>query len=255
MTSKNNLHKVYIVGAGPGNPDMLTVKAHKLITNWAEIIVHDKLISPEILQLIPQSVERIFAGKEPQNHIMKQEEINDVLVAKAKQGKKVLRLKGGDPFIFGRGGEEAEFIKQHGLQFEFVPGITTANGAAAENAIPITYRGKAEGVVMVTGHNYKDEYGNDCQPNLDYKFLASTNYTIVIYMGVKNIGIIAQNLISNGKSQETPCYIIHQATNNDSKKLVCNLSDISEKIAENNISNPAIIYIGDVVNISQELSQ
>jgi uroporphyrin-III C-methyltransferase len=134
-------HKVYIVGAGPGDAELLTVKAKKLLIEYADVVVHDRLISKEILKLIPKKVEKIFAGKEPELHHMKQEDINDVLVKKARAGKKVVRLKGGDPFIFGRGGEEAEYLRKHKLSFEVVPGITTAMGAAAESVIPLTFRG------------------------------------------------------------------------------------------------------------------
>ena len=247
--AKKLLNKVYIVGAGPGDVGLLTLKAKKLLTDYADVVIHDRLISKDILKLIPKKVEKIFAGKEPDLHHMKQEDINSVLVKKAKAGKKVVRLKGGDPFIFGRGGEEIEYLKKNKIKFEVVPGITSAIGAAAESLLPLTYRAVSDGVIFISGHNYEDT-----TPKLEYKFLAKTNSTIVIYMGVKNIGIIAKKLIENGKSAKTPCLVVSEATNKGAKKLYSDLKSLPVKMKKSAIKNPALIYIGDVVKISQELS-
>ena len=243
-------HKVYIIGAGPGDAELLTVKAKRLLTEYADVVVHDRLISKDILKLIPKKVEKIFAGKEPDLHHMKQDDINLVLVKKARAGKKVVRLKGGDPFIFGRGGEEAEFLQKHKIKFEIVPGISAAIGAAAESNLPLTYRGVADGVIFITGHNYEGD-----EPALDYKYLAKTNNTIALYMGVKNIAVIAKNLIKHGAKPTTPCLVISEATNNNSKKLYCDLKSLAKKMQQGGIKNPAMIYIGNVVKISQNLGK
>ncbi len=244
-------NKVYIIGAGPGDVGLLTCKARELLNSYAEVVVHDRLISKEILDIIPAKVEKIFAGKEPDNHIMKQEEINNVLVEKAKSGKKVVRLKGGDPFIFGRGGEEAETLKAAAIDFEVVPGISAAIGAAAENLLPLTYRNLAEGVMFITGHIQGE--GENGVPQLEYELLAKTKATIALYMAVKNIGVIAEKLIAAGKPKTTPCLVVSNATTGEVKKLYAKLGDIADKMTENGIKNPAIIYIGDVVKISQNL--
>ncbi len=243
------VHKVYIVGAGPGDPELLTIKAKRLLTEYADVVVHDRLISNDILKLIPKKVEKIFAGKEPELHHMKQEDINSVLVKKTLAGKKVVRLKGGDPFIFGRGGEEAEYLRKHKIEFEIVPGITSAIGAAAEAFIPLTYRGVSDGVIFITGHNYEDD-----EPKLDYKFLAKTDSTIVIYMGVKNISVIAKKLIKCGMNPKKPCLAISEATNKSSRKIFSSIGSISGEMSKKDIKNPCLIYIGDVVKISQKLS-
>ncbi len=243
------MRKVYIIGAGPGDPELLTVKAKKLLTEYAEVVVHDRLISAEILNLIPKNVERIFAGKEPELHYMKQEDINIELVNHARAGKKVVRLKGGDPFIFGRGGEEAEYLKENNIDHEIVPGITAAMGGAAEYLIPLTYRGVADGAILITGHNCKDEI-----PALDYEYLAKTNNTIVIYMGIKNIGIITAKLIESGKNPETPACAVFNATYESSGIIYSTLAVLAQEIKASGRANPAVIYIGDVVKISQRLA-
>lgn len=238
--------KVFLVGAGSGGVGLLTVKAKDLLEK-AEVVVHDRLVSPDIMAVINPKAEKIFAGKEPDLHHMKQEDINQVLVDKAKAGKLVVRLKGGDPFIFGRGGEEIEFLEKNGIKAEVIPGISAAQAAAAELQIPLTFRGEADGVIYLSGHNYED---ND--PELDYTHLAKTNCTIVIYMGIKNSGIIAENLIKKGADKNLPCAVIQNIGSENQRYIFSDLKNLSADIAKNSISNPAIIIIGSVVKKSRE---
>jgi uroporphyrin-III C-methyltransferase len=241
------MNKVYLIGAGTGGVDLLTLKAFKILQNQAEVVVYDRLISMDIIDIINPAAEKIFAGKEPDFHYMQQGDINLLLVTKAKLGKCVVRLKGGDPFIFGRGGEEIEILKQHNISVEVIPGISAAQSAAANFLIPLTYRNIADGVIYLSGHNYKDE-----MPNLDYKFLAQTKNTIVIYMGIKNSAIIAEQMIKNGANKFLDCAVIQNIGLDLERKIYSNLVNLSADIVKNNITNPAIIIIGDVVKKSRE---
>lgn len=237
--------QVYIVGAGPGNKDLLTLKAYKIITEKAEVVIYDRLISDDIIDLINPDAEKIFAGKEPDRHHMTQDQINDVMVKKAKEGKTVLRLKGGDPFIFGRGGEETEILKEHDIEYEAIPGITAASAASAQVSLPLTYRKISDGVIFISGHAYDNN-----PPDLDWRFLADTKNTIVLYMGMGNIDIIAEKLMEYGKDSNTPCAVIQNAGLKNSDSITTCLSDIYDDIKVASLSNPAIIIIGEVVNKS-----
>jgi uroporphyrin-III C-methyltransferase len=239
---------VYLVGAGPGDPDLLTMKAHRLMAA-VDVVVYDKLVSDAILALVPEKAERIFAGKQASNHYMPQEKINQLLVDLAHAGKRVMRLKGGDPFVFGRGGEEALHLARNGVPFEIVPGITSSAGCAAYAGIPLTHRDFAHGVRFVTGHTP----GPDGL-SLAWEDLADDDTTLVIYMGVTNIAEIAKRLIVGGLAPETPAAAINEGTRENQKVLTTTLARISDAIAEKDLSGPTLIVIGGVVGLASELS-
>jgi uroporphyrin-III C-methyltransferase len=238
------IQKVYIVGAGPGNPELLTVKALRLLQEYAEVVIYDRLIPNDLLDLIPEKVERIYAGKSCKKHTMTQEDINKELVAQAQTGKKIVRLKGGDPFIFGRGGEEMEFLARNDIPFEVVPGISAASGISAIHNIPLTHRGVATGVRFVTGHQQKGK-----PVELDWQSLADPMTTIVVYMGLANIDQIAENLIKHGLPASTPLAAIQNGTTTAEKKLFSTLGMVANQLKERNFSPPALIIIGDVVGL------
>jgi len=237
-----------LVGAGPGDPDLLTVKAARAITQ-ADVIVYDRLVSDAIMDMIPARIVRIFAGKTARNHHMPQDEINALLIELAGQGKKVVRLKGGDPFVFGRGGEEALHLARHAIAFEIVPGITSSAGCASYAGIPLTHRGLSHGVRFVTGHTQE---GFDL--DLNWQSLADPDTTLVIYMGLTNIRRIAKELIAAGMPATQPAAALNRGTRPDQKILKANLSTLPDKIAEANLSGATLIIIGRVVELSEELA-
>lgn len=247
--SNNRKGKVYIVGAGCGDPELLTVKAKRILEEETEVLIYDRLVSKEIVALVPDGTKMVFAGKEPHKHHMTQDEINASLILHAEKGKKVVRLKGGDPFIFGRGGEEILDLSMHGIDFEVIPAISASIGAAAESLVPLTYRQIADGVIFVSGHSYIEGK----PPALDYKSLAIGKNTIVIYMGVAHIREISEELIKAGMNVETPCFAVQNATMETAKNIYSTLDDFANDIEDNNIKNPAIIIIGEVVNKSREI--
>ena len=239
---------VYLVGAGPGDPDLLTVKAHRLMAE-VDVVVYDKLVSDRILAQVPAATERIFAGKQASNHYMPQERINQLLVDLARAGKRVMRLKGGDPFVFGRGGEEALHLARNGVPFEVVPGITSSAGCAAYAGIPLTHRDFAHGVRFVTGHTQgPDGLG------LDWEGLADPDTTIVIYMGVTNISEIAKRLIAGGLAPETPAAAINEGTREDQRVLTTTLAELAAAIDAAELTGPTLIVIGGVVSLASELA-
>jgi uroporphyrin-III C-methyltransferase len=243
-----SIHPVYLVGAGPGDPDLLTVKALRLI-GAVDVVVFDKLVADPILDLIPAGVERIFAGKQASNHYMPQDKINSLLVDLAKAGRKVMRLKGGDPFVFGRGGEEALHLAQNGIPFEVVPGITSSAGCAAYAGIPLTHRDFAHGVRFVTGHTQgPDGLG------LNWDSLADPDTTLVVYMGITNAAKITERLIAAGLSPETPAAAINQGTRADQKILISTLAALANDIASQKLSGPTLLVIGHVVELAEDLS-
>lgn len=249
MNDKNvTIHPVMLVGAGPGDPDLLTVKAHRLLSD-VDVIVYDRLVAKQILALIPETTERVFAGKRASNHYMPQEDINNLLVDLARVGKKVMRLKGGDPFVFGRGGEEALHLVRNGIPFEVVPGITSSAGCAAYAGIPLTHRGLAQGVRFVTGHSKGDE-----PLELDWRSLADPETTLVVYMGMSNVSEIAGKLIENGLSDDTPVAVINMGTRPAQKTLITNLSALPERVASAEIKGATLFVIGRVVTLAEELS-
>ncbi len=235
---------VYLVGAGPGDPDLLTIKALRLL-GQADVVVYDRLVSDPILELIPAGTTRIFAGKTAKNHYMPQDEINELLVSLAITNHCVVRLKGGDPFVFGRGGEEAIYLAQHGVPFEVVPGITSSAGGTAYAGIPLTHRDCAHSVRFVTGHTQSDG-----EPELNWKSLADPDTTLVVYMGVTNAPIIAQRLIEAGLSAETPAAAINMATRPDQKVLRTTLARLPDEIVQASLSGATLLVIGKVVDLA-----
>ena len=240
-------HPVYIVGAGPGDPELLTLKAHRVLQD-ADTVVYDRLVSDEMLDIIPAGAIRIFAGKSARDHHMPQDEINALLVRLAGGGRKVVRLKGGDPFIFGRGSEEAVYLARHGVPFEVVPGITASIGCTAAAGIPLTHRGIARSVRLVTGHR---EYGEGL--DLDWKCLADPHTTLVIYMGLSNARRIAGELMAGGLPASTPAAAIHKGTTPDQRTVVTTLDDLADCLERQGFGPPTLLIIGDVVDLAADL--
>lgn len=235
---------VYICGAGPGDPGLLTLKTYSLITTIADVVVYDRLIPEEIISLIPKHVDAIYAGKACQKHHMTQDQINELLVEEAQKGKVVVRLKGGDPFIFGRGGEEMLHLMQHHVPFEIVPGVNAADGCSAYFGIPLTHRGVATSVVFLTGHQQKG------QPiTIDYKKYSQSDQTLVIYMGLTHLDAISKGLIAHGRDKNTPVAAISHGTTKDQRICYSTLENIYHDTAEQSFESPTIIIVGDVVNV------
>lgn len=246
----DNHGKVYLVGSGPGDPELLTLKARKLIDD-ADVVIYDQLPGEAILSSIPQKAQKIDAGKYAGDHTLSQDSINKLIVEKAKEGKMVVRLKGGDPYVFGRGGEEAQELIKAGICFEVVPGITSAISAPAYAGIPITHRDHASMVTFITGHEdpTKEESG------LDWKTLARFPGTIVILMGVKMLERNVGELIRYGKDPSTPIALIEKGTRPDQRVTVGTLENIVALKNERKIKAPAITVIGDVVKLHDELGE
>lgn len=242
-----NLGEVYLIGAGPGAPDLLTFRALRLMQQ-ADVIVYDRLVSPEILDLARRDAEKIYVGKQRQDHALPQESINILLADLAKAGKRVVRLKGGDPFIFGRGGEEIETLMQQGINFQVVPGITAASGCATYAGIPLTHRDHAQSCTFVTGHL------KDNSINLNWKQLAAPNQTIVIYMGLVGLKKICQSLIEHGSPKDLPIALIQQGTTINQRVLTGTLATLPDQVASQDIKPPTLIIIGTVVTLHDKLS-
>ena len=239
---------VSIVGAGPGDPDLLTVKALRLIRQ-ADVVVYDRLVSQEILDLIPAGTTRIFAGKAARNHHMPQEEINELLLNLSRAGRKVVRLKGGDPLVFGRGSEEAEHLANNGVSFEIVPGITASFGCTAYAGIPLTHRALARGVRFVTGH-LKDGTSLD----LNWQSLADPETTLVIYMGLTNVARISRELIAHGLPADTPAAAIEKGTTPDQRTVLTTVAGLPECVEKEQLKSPTLLVIGRVVSMAESLS-
>ncbi len=231
---------VSLVGAGPGDPELLTLKALKRLQK-ADVVVYDNLVGEGVLDLIPPHVQRVYVGKESSNHTVPQDEITVLLVQLAQRGRKVVRLKGGDPFVFGRGGEELATLVQAGVAAEVIPGITAALGASAYTGIPLTHRDHAQSCVFVTGHRKDGSY------TLDWPMLARPNQTVVIYMGVGSLAGIVQELVAHGRDAQTPVALIRHATHADQCTVVGRLETIVEVAAVHQVQPPALIVIGEVV--------
>jgi uroporphyrin-III C-methyltransferase / precorrin-2 dehydrogenase / sirohydrochlorin ferrochelatase len=242
-----SLGEVYLIGAGPGAPDLLTFRALRLMQQ-ADVIVYDHLVSPEILDLARRDSEKIYVGKERQKHTLPQESINTLLADLAKQGKRVVRLKGGDPFIFGRGGEEIETLMQQGINFQVVPGITAASGCATYAGIPLTHRDHAQSCTFVTGHL------KDNSINLNWTQLAAPNQTIVIYMGLVGLEKICQSLIAHGSPRDLPAALVQQGTTANQRVITGTLETLPVTIAGLNIKPPTLIIIGTVVTLHDKLN-
>ena len=238
--------EVYLVGAGPGDPDLLTFRALRLMQQ-CDVVLYDRLVQPSIMDLVRRDAKKIYVGKERDNHVVRQHEINNLLVEYAKKGDKVLRLKGGDPFIFGRGGEEIETLVDHKVSFQVVPGITSASGCSAYSGIPLTHRDHAQSCIFVTGHL------KDGKLNLDWKKLIQPNQTIVFYMGLVAIDIICSELVKNGLNSETLCALIQQGTTQTQKVFTSNLGELPSLVKREKPNPPTILIIGSVVSLRDKL--
>jgi uroporphyrin-III C-methyltransferase len=244
-----NASCVFLVGAGPGDPELLTVKARNLLDK-TDVVVYDRLVSDEILALIPPGVARISVGKQPRSHPVPQAEINALLVRLAQTGRTVVRLKGGDPFLFGRGGEEAAYLTAHGIRFETVPGITSASGCAARCGFPLTHRGLASGVRFITGH-----CRNDMDLDLDWRGLADPDTTLVVYMGMANMPEIAVRLIRHGLPADTPAAVICNGTRPDQREVFAALGEIARAAADAQFDGPILFVIGRVLRMHEVLAR
>ena len=238
--------EVYLVGAGPGDPELLSFKALRLMQK-ADIVIYDRLVSRPIMNLIRQDTEKIYVGKQRADHAMPQENINQLLARLALEGKKVLRLKGGDPFIFGRGGEEIESLIKDDIPFQIVPGITAASGCASYAGIPLTHRDYSQACIFVTGHL------RDGTVNLNWEMLAHEKQTLIFYMGMHGSKIICEELIKHGLSDETPAALIVKGTTEDQEVIIGNLKNMPEIIMERKIAPPTLLIIGDVVKLHNKL--
>ena len=238
--------EVYLVGGGPGDPDLLTFRALHLMQQ-ADVVVYDRLVSPAVLNLIRRDAKRIYAGKERDNHAIPQEDINHLLVRLAKEGKQVVRLKGGDPFIFGRGGEEIDTLAAEGIPFQVVPGITAAAGCAAYAGIPLTHRDYAQSVVFVTGHL------QDGTVNLNWKALVQPRQTIVFYMGLHGIDTICRELIRHGMPSSTLAALVQQGTTRNQRVLTGDLETLPLIVDKAHVKAPTLIIVGDVVALHGRL--
>ena len=239
---------VAIIGAGPGDAELLTLKAARLLKE-ADVVVYDRLVSDDILKMIPETATTTFAGKAARDHHMPQDDINQLLVDLAREGKKVVRLKGGDPFIFGRGSEEAAFLAQNGIDFEIVPGITASAGCGAYAGIPLTHRGLATGVRFVTGHCRDGEH-----LDLNWQSLADPDTTLVIYMGLINIEKISSELIKAGLPADTPAAAVERGTTPDQRTILTTLEKLPACIQRADLKAPSLLIIGEVVDLANTIA-
>ncbi|MGB7452517.1 MAG: siroheme synthase CysG [Lysobacterales bacterium] len=239
--------EVYLVGTGPGDPDLLTFRALRLMQQ-ADVVLYDRLIGDGILNLVRRDARRVYVGKLKNNHTVSQEEISKMLIDLAKQGKRVLRLKGGDPFVFGRGGEEIEALSENGVAFQVVPGVSAANGCAAYAGIPLTHRDHAQACVFVTGHE------KDGELKLNWESLIQPRQTVVLYMGLSSLDAITRGFLSHGANPATPAAVIENGTRAGQRVITGTLESLLDKTAMASIKSPALIIVGSVVSLREKLS-
>lgn len=239
--------EVFLVGGGPGDPDLLTFRALRLMQQ-CDVCVYDKLVSPEVMELVRRDAELIYVGKARDQHTMPQEEINELLARLALEGKRVLRLKGGDPFIFGRGGEEIETLMQRGVPFQVVPGITAANGVSSYAGIPLTHRDYAQACLFITGHLKEGTL------DLDWAAMARPRQTIVVYMGLIGLAQICEKLIEHGVSASMPAAVVQQGTTQRQRVVTATLADLADKVAAAGLKAPCLTIIGEVVLLREKLN-
>jgi uroporphyrin-III C-methyltransferase/precorrin-2 dehydrogenase/sirohydrochlorin ferrochelatase len=243
----NSEGEVYLVGSGPGDPDLLTFRALRLMQR-ADVVLHDRLVPADILDLVRRDAERVFVGKKPGDQALRQEQISGLMIDLARQGKRVLRLKSGDPFVFGRGGEEIEALSSKGIPFQVVPGITAANGCASYAGIPLTHRDHAQSCMFVTGH-MKDE-----RLDLNWQAIVQPRQTLVVYMGLRSLPEFTEKLIAHGADQTTPAAIIDKGTRDQQQVITGALDRLAVLAAEAKLGGPATIIIGTVVTLRDKLS-
>jgi uroporphyrin-III C-methyltransferase len=244
---RSGMGEVYLVGAGPGDPDLLTFRALRLMQQ-ADVVLYDRLVDPAILELVRREAERVYVGKRPRDHAAAQGEISEMLVRFARQGKRVLRLKGGDPFVFGRGGEEIETLAEQGVPFQVCPGITAAIGCSAYSGIPLTHRDHAQACVFVTAH------GKDGPLARDWKALARPGQTVAIYMGLGHIEQTMSDLVAAGVDPETPAAIVDNGARPTQRVVVATVASIAEAARDAGLRGPTIIIVGSVVTLREKLN-
>lgn len=240
--------KVFIVGAGPGDPDLITLRAMELIKK-ADVVLYDRLVSKKIMEMFPKKTEKVYVGRNVGDNYQHQDDTNELMVKYAKTKKNIIRLKGGDPFIFGRGGEEAEYLKEHKVSYEIVPGITSGIGSAEYLGIPLTHRDYASSVAFVTGH----EDAKKTKKTVNWKHLAKSVDTIVVMMGLSSLDEISKNLIVGGLDKKTPVAVIQNGTTPQQKMIKGNLENISKKVNDAKVKPPSIVIIGKVVDLSDKI--
>ena len=238
--------EVYLVGAGPGDPDLITFKALRLMQK-ADVVIYDRLVSEPILDMVRRDAEKIYAGKASANHAIPQESINQMLVRLAREGKRVLRLKGGDPFIFGRGGEELAELVDENIEFQVVPGITAASGCASYAGIPLTHRDYSQACIFVTGHRRSGA------EDLNWEMLSHANQTVVFYMGLENVQRICSSMKAHGRAADTPAALVEKGTTAAQRVFIGDLDSLPGIIADNEVHAPTLVLVGEVVKLHNKL--